>query len=52
MEDVQVLGVSKSNDGKQAQYWATDPKAGCSMPCSRTYEIATRLSINNRCWVE
>ena len=31
MEDVQVLGVSKSNDGKQAQYWATDPKAGYTL---------------------
>ena len=30
MEETQVLAVSKSADGKQAQYWATDPKAGIS----------------------
>ena len=31
MEKTQVLGVSKSADGKQAQYWATDPKAGYTL---------------------
>ena len=27
MEPVQVLSVSKSSDGKQANYWSDDPKA-------------------------
>eukprot|EP01045_Picozoa_sp_COSAG04_P019260 COSAG04_NODE_1855_length_5385_cov_4.796443_6_plen_152_part_00 len=31
MEKTQVLGVSKSADGKQAQYWATDTKAGYTL---------------------
>ena len=31
MEPVQVLSVSKSSDGKQANYWSTDPKASYTL---------------------
>ena len=31
MEPTQVLAVAKSNDGKQAQYWASDPKASYTL---------------------
>ena len=43
MEDTQVLAVSKSADGKQAQYWATDPKAGYTLidPTAEDYNPAS-----------
>jgi len=31
MEPVQVLSVSKSSDGKQANYWSTDSKASYTL---------------------
>ena len=31
MEPVQVLSVSKSSDGKQANYWSSDPKASYTL---------------------
>ena len=31
MEPVQVLSVSKSSDGKQANYWSGDPKASYTL---------------------
>ena len=36
MEPVQVLAVSKSSDGNQANYWATDAKASYTLlsPCA------------------
>ena len=36
MEPVQVLAVTKSSDGNQANYWSTDPKASYTLlsPCA------------------
>jgi hypothetical protein len=43
MEPVQVLNVSKSSDGKQAQYWATDVKASYTLlaPDAEDYNPAS-----------
>ena len=43
MEDTQVLAVSKSADGKQAQYWATDAKASYTLlsPDAEDYNPAS-----------
>ena len=43
MEPVQVLNVSKSGDGKQAQYWATDAKASYTLlaPHAEDYNPAS-----------
>ena len=35
MEPVQVLSVSKSSDGKQANYWSDDPKASYTLVDSK-----------------
>ena len=51
MEDVQVLGVSKSSDGNQAQYWATDPKAGYTLvsPDAEDYNPASVEWVSSEC---
>ncbi len=43
MEPVQVLAVSKSSDGNQANYWSSDPKASYTLlsPCAEDYNPAS-----------
>ena len=43
MEPVQVLSVSKSIDGKQANYWSDDPKASYTLvsPAAEDYNPAS-----------
>ena len=43
MEPVQVLSVSKSSDGKQANYWSDDPKASYTLisPAAEDYNPAS-----------
>ncbi len=43
MEPVQVLAVTKSSDGNQANYWATDAKASYTLlsPCAEDYNPAS-----------
>ena len=43
MEPVQVLSVSKSIDGKQSQYWASDVKASYTLldPLAEDYNPAS-----------
>jgi hypothetical protein len=43
MEPIQVLSVSKSSDGKQANYWSDDPKASYTLisPAAEDYNPAS-----------
>ena len=43
MDPVQVLAVTKSSDGNQANYWATDPKASYTLlsPDAEDYNPAS-----------
>ena len=43
MDPIQVLSVSRSSDGKQAQYWSTDPKASYTLisPDAEDYNPAS-----------
>ena len=43
MEPVQVLAVTKSSDGNQANYWSTDPKASYTLlsPDAEDYNPAS-----------
>ena len=43
MDPVQVLAVTKSSDGNQANYWATDAKANYTLlsPCAEDYNPAS-----------